>query len=173
MVLTGYAHGVAGTLTPTLIIDPQVAANGDPADLAAHCLQHVAPDLTAHVAPGDVLVVQGALVDDGAAPDLLEQAVLALQAAGFAAVVCARADAALLAVAGAFGLPIVATEAASATIAAGALLRLDLQRGTLEDQTHGTRWQVAPCTADVLAATRRAVLLARMRRVVEDEGYGE
>ncbi len=173
MVLTGYAHCVAGTLTPAHIIDPHVAASGDPADLAAHCLQHVAPDLTARVAPGDVLVLGGALVSDDVPPDLHEAAVLALQAAGFAAVVCTRADAAMLAVAGVFGLPIVAAEPAHAKIETGALLRLDLARGTLENQTQGTLWQFAPCAADVLAATQRAVLLTRMRRVVEDEGYGE
>jgi len=58
-------------------------------------------------------------------------------------------------------------------LTAGTLLRLDLERGQLGNQTAGTSWPCAPCAPDQLAATRRAQLLARMRRVVEDEGFAE
>lgn len=167
MVLTGYARRVAGDLAPHQIIAEATAAGGDPAEIAAACLAAVDPGFAERAREGDLLILDGA-VGGGAGA---EAAVIALQAVGVAAVICRGADAAVVALGGVYGLPVIAAPAAAASIAEGALVRADLERGRLE--VGGAAWDVAPLGAQALAAVRRGQLLARMRRVVEDEGYAE
>lgn len=165
MILTGYLHLITGDLAPARIIAPASAEAGDPALLAAHCLEAVAPDLAERVREGDVLVVAGLV---GAGPGA-EAAVLALQALGFSAVVAHGFGDELLELAAIYGLPMIALGDLGAPD--GALVRIDLERGRLE--VAGRRWAFTPLDAAALAPVRRAQLLARMRRVVEDEGYAE
>ena len=167
MILTGYARQIAGDLDPGQIIDAEAARSGDPAELAAACLAAVDPSLAERVREGDLLVVDGALAGGAGA----EVAVLALQALGFAAVICKHADAELAALGAIYGLPLLSVAAAPGQIGEGALLRIDLERGQIEAE--GRRWSVAPLDSMALAAVRRGQLLARMRRVVEDEGFAE
>lgn len=169
MVLTGIAQRVESSLTPAQVIAPALAASGDPALLAAHCLEAVDPTLSERAREGDILLVNGTLHGGEGAED----AVLALQALGIAAVLCAATDEALAALAGSYGLPLLVQPAAVAAVAAGHILRLDLERGQIEERATGRRWDCAPSTPAVRAAVQRAQLLARMRRVVEDEGYAE
>ncbi len=168
MVLTGYARRIAQNLEPDLIIAPDHAASGDPAVLAAHCLEAIDPALAETVREGDILVVAGQL--NGSPAN--EAAVIALQALGIAAIICAAADADFAEMAGTYGLPLLVHVAAAHEIPAGALLRLDIARGSIEVRD-GARWQALPCPEPVVAAAQRAQLLIRMRRVVEDEGFAE
>ncbi|NTU84661.1 MAG: hypothetical protein HGA45_35735 [Chloroflexales bacterium] len=100
-----------------------------------------------------------------------EAAMIALQAVGVAAVVCARAAPDLAELEPVYGLPFVVAPEAAGQIAEGAVVRLDLERGRLE--AGGFTWLFSPLAPATLLAARRAQLLARMRRVVEDEGYAE
>lgn len=180
MVLTGYTHRLARNLTPATIIAPEHAASGDPAILAAHCLEAINPSLPEQVREGDILILAGHLATPPAPGTGMhlrdemdaETAILALQALGIAAVVCEQVDPALAQLAGERGLPIL-TQPAATTMPSGHLVRLDLERGTIQDQTVGTTWHYPPCSPLVLAAVQRTLLLMRMRRVVEDEGYAE
>jgi phosphohistidine swiveling domain-containing protein len=166
MVLTGYARRLARDLTPSQVIDPSIAAAGDPAEIAAACLVTVDARLAERVAEGDFLVLEGQLL----AGEGAEAAVIALQAVGFAAVICAAVVDELAALGETFGIPVVGT-AAVRSIGEGDLVRIDLERGQIAVGT--ARWPFAPLESTALAATRRAQLLARMRRVVEDEGFAE
>ncbi len=167
MVITGYARALRGDLDPAAIIDAETAALGDPALLAAGCLAAVDPGFAERAGEGDILVVDGAL---RAGPGA-EAAVIALQAVGVAAVVCAEGADELVELGLVYGLPIVSAPEAVGAIAEGAVVRLDLEDGRLEVAPQ--RWTFAPLSHAALAAARRAQLLARMRRVVEDEGYAE
>ncbi len=167
MVLTGYGRLVQGDLTPAQIVAPEVIASGDPAEIAAACLVAVDTTLAERVREGDLLVVDGTL----AGGEGVEGAVIALQAAGFAAAICRGAAAELLATAALYGLPLLIAAEAAGAIEAESPIRIDLERGTIE--SGGLGWAFAPLEAAALAAVRRAQLLARMRRVVEDEGYAE
>lgn len=169
MILTGYALRVEHDLTPEQIIAPAYATSGDPALLAAHCLEAVDASLAETAREGDILVVNGRLHTGAGA----EEALVALQALGIAAVVCARTDNALARLAGTFGLPILAQEEATTAIPPGSIVRLDLARGAIAHQPSGTTWRVAPCAPGIIAAVQRTQLLARMRRVVEEEGFAE
>ena len=91
--------------------------------------------------------------------------------AGFAAIVCGSADPGFVAVAAGFGLPALVCPAAVAAIAEGVVVRLDLERGRIEDRESGAAYDAPPCPPELVAAARRAQLLTRMRRVVEEEGF--
>jgi 3-isopropylmalate/(R)-2-methylmalate dehydratase small subunit len=167
MILYATTHRVGDAITTDDIIAPEWRASDDPAALAAHCLAGVAPVVAERAREGDVLLA-GSEFGAGAEPDV---AALALQAAGFAAIVCSSADPAFVTAAAGFGLPVLICSAAAAAIAEGVVVRLDLERGRIEDRTSGAVYDAPPCAPELLAAVRHAQLLARMRRVVEDEGF--
>ncbi|MCS6880646.1 MAG: hypothetical protein RMK84_16435 [Oscillochloridaceae bacterium] len=167
MVITGYARRVSASLNPRQIIAPEVAAGGDPAEIAALCLAAVDAEFAGRAREGDVLVVDGDLFGGEGA----EAAVLALQAVGVAALICREAAAEVVAAGEDYGLPILRLPAAAARLAEGALLRLDFERGRLDGD--GVVWPFTPLAPAALARARRAQMLARMRRVVEEEGLAE
>lgn len=169
MILIGYARRVEHDLSPDDIIAPDVAASGDPALLAAHCLENIDSALAELVREGDLLIVNGRMREGGDP----EAAVLALQALGIAAVVCTDAAEPFVRLAGQFGMPLLVQVEAAAAVPAQSSVRLDLARGRIEDQASGTIWWCTPCTPATVEAVRRVQLLARMRRVVEDEGFAE
>lgn len=166
MILYGTTHRVGDGVTADDIF-PHTLPADDPAELAGACLAAIDSAIAEQAREGDIL-----LAGDGfGAGDGAESAVLALQAAGFAAVVCASAAASFLASAEAYGLPVLACPAAVAGIAPGAIVRLDLTSGKIADRATGAIYQAPPCTPEVVATARRAQLLARTRRVVEEEGF--
>jgi 3-isopropylmalate/(R)-2-methylmalate dehydratase small subunit len=166
MVLYGTAHCVSDNVSTDEIIAPELRSADDPATLAAHCLEARDPAIAEAAREGDILLA-GSDFGHGDAP---EPAVLALQAAGLAAVIAASADAAFVATAAVYGLPVLESPAASA-IAAGHVVRLDLAAGTITDRDTGVHFSTTPCAPELVAAVRRAQLLVRMRRVVEEEGF--
>jgi 3-isopropylmalate/(R)-2-methylmalate dehydratase small subunit len=169
MVLTGYAHRIATDAPARAIIATEYADSGDPALLAAHCLEALDPDFAGRAREGDVLAVQGAVGGgEGAEP-----AVLALQAVGVAAVVCEAADAEFAQLAAGYGLAVLVCAPAAAEIAGGALVRVDLASGSIEDRTHSRRWGDIAIPPALPEAARRAQILARTRRVVDEEGFAE
>ncbi|HEU4325355.1 MAG TPA: hypothetical protein VFS21_19585 [Roseiflexaceae bacterium] len=166
MVIYGYIHRLGDGVTAEQIIAPEWREE-DPAALAAHCLEAVDPQLPERVRPGDLLLAgRGFGAGEGQ-----ETAVLALQAAGFVALVCADADPDFVGQAAVYGLPVLIAAEAVAGLPAGALARLDLARGTLADRESGAAFPVPVPPPAVLDAFRRALLLNRMRQVVEEEGF--
>ena len=167
MILYGTTHRVGDNITSAAIIAPERQADADPAWLAAHCLAGVDPVIAETAREGDVLL---AGADLGAGPDQ-ELAVLALQAVGLAAIVCASADPGFIAAAEAYGLPVLICPAAVSAIAPGSVARLDLAGGRITDRATGAVYLAPACAPALVDAVRRAQLLARMRRVVEEEGF--
>ena len=167
MVLYATTHRVGDRLTTDDIIAPEWHASDDPAALAAHCLAGVAPAVAERAREGDVLLA-GRDFGSGPDPDI---AVLALQAAGFAAIVCSSSDLKFVAAAEGLGLPVLVCPAAVASIAEGVVVRIDLERGLIEERASDASYTAPPCTPELIAAARRAQLLARMRRVVDEEGF--
>jgi 3-isopropylmalate/(R)-2-methylmalate dehydratase small subunit len=166
MILYATTHRVGDGITTDDVIAPEWRESGDPAALAAHCLAGVDPAIAERAREGDVLLA-GRGLGAGAEPDV---AVLALQAVGFAAIVCSSADLSFVAAAADYGLPVLVSPAAAA-IAEGLVIRIDLARGQIEDRASGAVYDTPPCAPELIAAARRAQLLARMRRVVEEEGF--
>jgi 3-isopropylmalate/(R)-2-methylmalate dehydratase small subunit len=166
MILYAHARRVAGPITTDAIIAPAARAEGDPATLAALCLAEVDVSLGERAREGDVLVADAGF-GAGAEPEL---AALALQAAGFAAVLCQSAAPTFVEAAHAVALPVIETPDV-ARLLDGALIRLDLAAGRIELHATGERFPIPPPPAAVLAAFQRTQMLTHMRRVVEDEGF--
>ncbi|MBC8074433.1 MAG: hypothetical protein H7Y32_00020 [Chloroflexales bacterium] len=167
MILYGTAHQIGAGITTAQIIAPAQRGDGDPAWLAAHCLASVDPALAERVAEGDLLV---AAQDFGAGEDA-EIAVLALQALGFAAIICGSCAPGLREAADTYGLPVLIAPDAAVALAGGQVVRVDLAGGSLTDRTSGARFSFTPAAPALIAAVRRAALLRRMRGVVEQEGF--
>jgi 3-isopropylmalate/(R)-2-methylmalate dehydratase small subunit len=167
MVLYGTAHHVGNGITSNQIIDPEHHAAGDPALLAAYCLAGVDSAIAEQAREGDVLLA-GHSFGIGPAPEV---AVLALQAAGFAAVVCVSGHPDFIQTAESYGLPMLICPEAATEIAAGSVVRLDLTSGRITDRATGVDYQAPPCAPALVELVRRAQLLGRMRRVVEEEGF--
>ncbi|MEP7188521.1 MAG: 3-isopropylmalate dehydratase small subunit [Roseiflexaceae bacterium] len=167
MILYGTTYRVGDDITSAAIIAPEYHADADPAWLAAHCLAGVDPAIAEQAREGDLLLAGN---NFGAGPDA-EIAVLALQAVGFAAIICTAADAGFVAAAEAYGLPVLSSPAAVAAISPGSVLRLDLAGGRITDRTTGAVYSVPPCAPTLVDMVRRTQLLWRMRRVVEEEGF--
>jgi 3-isopropylmalate/(R)-2-methylmalate dehydratase small subunit len=166
MILYGTTHRVGDSVGTADIIAPEWRDAGDPAVLAAHCLAGVAPEIAETVREGDLLLA-GQAFGAGDDPD---SAVLALQAAGFVAIVCASADSGFAETAAVYGLPVLESPATGA-IAAGVVARIDLARGQILDRSTGAAYAVPPAAPELVEAVRRSQLLTRMRRVVEEEGF--
>lgn len=168
MVIYGYIHRLGDGVTAEQIIAPAWRAE-DPATLAAHCLEELDPQLPEQVRSGDLLMAgRGFGAGTGQ-----ETAVLALQAAGFVAVVCTDADQGFVEQAAAYGLPVLLAPEAAAGLPTGVLARLDLAQGTLTDRATGAVFRVPVPPSALLDAVRRALLLSRMRQMVEEEGFEE
>ncbi len=166
MILYGTIHHVGDSVTTDDIIPHELRGAGDPALLAAHCLATLAPAIAEAAREGDVLLAGHNFGIGGDA----DAAVLALQALGFAAVICAGADAEFVETAAAYGLPVLISSAATSMMP-GTIVRIDLASGKITDRSNGAVFQTTPCPADLVATVRRAQLLVRMRRVVEEEGF--
>lgn len=169
MILTGYTYRIAVDITSDQIIAPEYAASGDPAELAGHCLEQVAPHFASDAREGDILIVSATISSDQDP----ESAVLALQAAGISAVICNDADQAFIEQAHSYGLPILKQSGATNALQSGVLLRIDLERGLIEEPSSRLQWQTEAAKSELLSATQRSQLLGRMRRVVEEEGFSE
>ena len=167
MIFYGTTYRIGDDITTTQIIAPDYCTADDPAILAAECLAIIDPSIAEQVREGDILIA-GQNVGIGGNPDL---AVLALQAVGFGAIICASAAPDFEEAAHAYGLPILVCPAAVVAIVAGGIVRLDLARGMIEDRITGTSYQARPLPSTLLEIIRRAQLLTRMRRVVEEEGF--
>ncbi|MEN9934962.1 MAG: hypothetical protein RLZZ387_1541, partial [Chloroflexota bacterium] len=68
-------------------------------------------------------------------------------------------------------LPLMEQPEAAAALPDGGLVRVDLATGRIEERATGAVYQAQPAPPEVVAATRQRQLLARMRRVVEEEGF--
>ncbi|MDZ4721282.1 MAG: hypothetical protein SH847_22710 [Roseiflexaceae bacterium] len=166
MVVYGNTYFVGDTIGADLILAPDQQYD-DPADLAAACLGRVDPQIAELARPGDILL---AGQDFGHGPHP-EPAILALQALGFAIIICISAAPSFVELAGIYGLPVLISPAAIQAIGPGGVVRVDLATGQITDRTTGMGFLTTPCSTKLLNAVRQAQLLSRMRQVVEDEGY--
>jgi len=167
MILYGTTHRVGDAISTEDIIAAEQRAADDPAVLAAHCLARIDAAIAERVREGDLLLAGRGF----GAGEACDAAVLTLQAVGFTAVICSSCAPSFDEAAQSYGLPVLVCPAAVAAIMAGSVVRLDLASGQIEDRANGARYQAPPCAPALVDAVRRAALLTRMRRVVEEEGF--
>lgn len=169
MILYGTTHHIGDRITTEQILASDQRIDDDPALLASACLASVDATLAERVAPGDILLT-GHTFGGGPQSDLV---ILSLQALGFVVLICASAEPRFVETAHTNGLPILISPDAVAEIGAGRVVRLNLSEGSIEDRLSGRLYHATPCTPDLITSVRLAELYARMRRVIDEEGFGD
>jgi len=123
-----------------VIIPARYLNTSDPAELARHCLEDLDPEYARRVAPGD-FIVAGRNFGCGSSR---EHAPLAIKASGASGVIARSFARIFYRNAFNMGLPIFEAPGAVDEIEAGDLLAVDMERGTLANETKGRTYALAP-----------------------------
>lgn len=149
------AHGTAikyGDNVDTDVIIPARYLNTtDPKELAAHCMEDIDKTFVARVKAGDVMV-GGKNFGCGSSR---EHAPIVIKESGIACVIAASFARIFNRNAINIGLPILECPAAAAEIREGDELKVDFDRGVIQNLTTGKAYEVAPMPAfmkDILSS---------------------
>ncbi len=139
-LLQGKVWKFGNDVDTDLIIPARYLNTSDPQELAAHCMEDADPGFAAKVRPGE-MIVGGKNFGCGSSR---EHAPLAIKAAGVSCVIAASFARIFYRNAINIGLPILESPEASAAIAQGDQVEVDLTTGTITDRTSGQSFQAAP-----------------------------
>ena len=123
-----------------VIIPARYLNTGDPAELAAHCMEDLDPAFAGRVRPGDVIVA-GQNFGCGSSR---EHAPIAIQASGVSLVIAKSFARIFYRNAINIGLAIVECPAAAEALSEGDRVEADLDRGIIRDLTTGQAFQTEP-----------------------------
>ncbi len=123
-----------------VIIPARYLNTGDPAELAAHCMEDLDPAFAGRVRPGDVIVA-GQNFGCGSSR---EHAPIAIQASGVSLVIAKSFARIFYRNAINIGLAIVECPAAAEALSGGDRVEADLDRGIIRDLTTGKAFQTEP-----------------------------
>jgi 3-isopropylmalate dehydratase small subunit len=140
MVLKGRAWKYGDDVDTDVIIPARYLNTSDPAELARHCMEDIDKEYAAKVSPGDFLVA-GKNFGCGSSR---EHAPIAIKASGASAVIARTFARIFYRNAFNMGLPIFEAPQAIDEIDAGDRLVVDMQQGTLRNETKGRQYGIAP-----------------------------
>ena len=139
-LLNGPVWRFGNDVDTDLIIPARYLNTSDPKELAEHCMEDADPAFVSKVKPGD-MIVAGKNFGCGSSR---EHAPIAIKAAGVTCVIAASFARIFYRNAINIGLPILESPEASAAIAEGNQVQVDLDTGTITDLTNGQKYQAAP-----------------------------
>ncbi len=140
MILKGRAWKYGDDVDTDVIIPARYLNTSDPGELARHCMEDIDKEYAAKVSPGDFLVA-GKNFGCGSSR---EHAPIAIKASGASAVIARSFARIFYRNAFNMGLPIFEAPQAIDEIDAGDQLVVDMQRGTLRNETQGKQYGIAP-----------------------------
>ena len=140
MQANGFVHKYPDNVDTDVIIPARYLNTPDAKELAAHCMEDIAPDFVKKVQPGDIMV-GGANFGCGSSR---EHAPLAIKTAGVSCVIAATFARIFYRNAINIGLPILECPAASEAIQAGDKVHVDFDTGVITDETTGQTFQAQP-----------------------------
>jgi 3-isopropylmalate dehydratase small subunit len=140
MILKGRAWKYGDDVDTDVIIPARYLNTSDPAELARHCMEDIDKEYAAKVSPGDFLVA-GKNFGCGSSR---EHAPIAIKASGASAVIARTFARIFYRNAFNMGLPIFEAPQAIDEIDTGDRLVVDMQRGTLQNETKGKQYGIAP-----------------------------
>jgi 3-isopropylmalate/(R)-2-methylmalate dehydratase small subunit len=123
-----------------LIIAGRYLSTTDPKLLAGHCMEDLDPHFAAGVRPGDIILAD----KNFGCGSSREHAPLALKAAGITCVVAKSFARIFYRNAFNLGLPVIVCPEAYENSAAGDVLEISLQKGTISNLTRGTTFSAEP-----------------------------
>jgi len=156
----GRVHRFGDEVNTDVILPGRYLALRDPAQLGRHCLEGLDPDFVGRVRPGDVLAV-GRNFGCGSSR---EHAVIALKAAGVAAIVARSAARIFFRNAVNLGLPVILCPEAAAALREGEEALIDLDAMSVSQGE--ARWQAPPLGEEVSAILAAGGLVPRVRRAL-------
>ncbi|RKK05063.1 3-isopropylmalate dehydratase small subunit [Pseudoroseomonas wenyumeiae] len=153
----GRVHRFGDEVNTDVILPGRYLALRKPEELGRHCMEGLDPDFIRRVQPGDILAV-GRNFGCGSSR---EHAVIALKAAGVAAIVAQSAARIFFRNAVNLGLPVILCPEAAAALREGEEARIDL--GTMAVTQGAASWQAAPLGDEVNAILAAGGLVQRVR----------
>lgn len=149
--LTGKVWRFGNDVDTDLIIPARYLNTSDPQELARHCMEDADPGFASKVKPGEIIVA-GKNFGCGSSR---EHAPIAIKAAGVSCVIAASFARIFYRNAINIGLPILESPEASAAIAEGHQVEIDLNTGAIHDCATGERFHAAafpPFMQDLIQA---------------------
>jgi 3-isopropylmalate/(R)-2-methylmalate dehydratase small subunit len=140
MILKGKAWKFGDNLDTDAIVPARYLNTSDPDELAAHCMEEIAPDFIKKVRAGDIIVA-GKNFGCGSSR---EHAPVAIKQAGISAVLAGSFARIFYRNAFNMGLPILESHAAAAEIDTGDNLELDLESGLIINHSRGQTYKAQP-----------------------------
>ena len=160
MVVQGRVHRFGDEVNTDVILPGRYLALRKPEDLGRHCMEGLDPDFIKRVRPGAILAV-GRNFGCGSSR---EHAVIALKAAGVAAIVAQSAARIFFRNAVNLGLPVILCPEAAAALREGEDAAVDLDRMAV---TQGSgSWRAAPLGDEVRAILAAGGLVPRVRQAL-------
>jgi len=160
MLVQGRVHRFGDEVNTDVILPGRYLALRKPEDLGRHCMEGLDPGFIKRVRPGDILAV-GRNFGCGSSR---EHAVIALKAAGVAAIVAQSAARIFFRNAVNLGLPIIVCPEAAIALREGEDAAVDLDRMAV---TQGSgSWRAAPLGDEVRAILAAGGLVPRVRQAL-------
>ena len=160
MLVQGRVHRFGDEVNTDVILPGRYLALRKPEDLGRHCMEGLDPDFIKRVRPGAILAV-GRNFGCGSSR---EHAVIALKAAGVAAIVAQSAARIFFRNAVNLGLPVILCPEAAAALREGEDAAVDLDRMAV---TQGSgSWRAAPLGDEVRAILAAGGLVPRVRQAL-------
>jgi 3-isopropylmalate/(R)-2-methylmalate dehydratase small subunit len=139
-MLEGNAWRYGANVDTDVIIPARYLNLTDQSDLAAHCLEDLDPDFRTRMQPGDIIVAE----ENFGSGSSREHAPLAIKGTGTSCVIASSFARIFYRNAINIGLPILECPAAVADIRTGDRLRVDLEKGTVENLRSGAVMKAEP-----------------------------
>jgi 3-isopropylmalate dehydrogenase/3-isopropylmalate/(R)-2-methylmalate dehydratase small subunit len=140
MELKGRAWKYGDDVDTDVIIPARYLNTSDPAELAKHCMEDIDGEYAAKVSHGD-FIVAGKNFGCGSSR---EHAPIAIKASGASAVIARSFARIFYRNSFNMGLPIFEAPEAVDEIGKGDLLSVDMERGTLRNETNGKEYRISP-----------------------------
>ena len=140
VILEGNAWRYGANVDTDVIIPARYLNLTDESDLAAHCLEDLDPDFRTRMQPGDIIVAE----ENFGSGSSREHAPLAIKGTGTSCVIASSFARIFYRNAINVGLPILECPEAVADIRTGDRLRVDLEKGTVENLRSGSVMKAEP-----------------------------
>ena len=140
MTVKGTVHRYGNDVDTDVIIPARYLNTSSEEELAAHCMEDIDPDFIKRVKKGDVIVAE----DNFGCGSSREHAPIAIKASGVSLVIANTFARIFYRNAINIGLPILECPEAVKHIKAGDVVRCDLSKGVITDETTGESFTAQP-----------------------------
>ena len=140
MTVKGKVHKFGNDVDTDVIIPARYLNTSSAEELAAHCMEDIDPDFVKKVQTGDIIVAE----DNFGCGSSREHAPIAIKASGVSLVIANTFARIFYRNAINIGLPILECPAAVKRIKAGDVVRCDLAKGVITDETTGEQFTAQP-----------------------------